>query len=1093
MVRTLSVHWLTSLKLVLLMTTFFSISMIAQDGTYTVSGSVTSLKNNTPLPGVTILVKGATTGAVSDFDGNYSIKAKDGDILEFSFVGFTTKTAIAAGQAVLNIALAEDTEQLDEIVVVGYGTQKRKNLTGSISKVSGKKLENLSIARVDDALVGRVSGVQIAATNPEAGGDPKITIRGVGSISGDSNPLIVVDGIALGTDADLLGSIDMNNVKSIEVLKDASSVAIFGSRGANGVIIVTSKEGVAGQTVFNYNTYTGVKWVPENEGYTGSAARWRDYLDEVKNDNLSQTDVAVRDDIDSKLDAGYARLAAADVIIDANGGEETDWQGTIIPGGVIQSHSFSATGGSEQSTYIASVGYLHDEGVLVDDDFKKYTAAAKLDTKSKNKKIKFGINLNGAYTDQKRNTDFVGPLRQSPWLPTSLNEETLALVNKYADRGNIIFGDAKVGDYPIERMFDDVFNFDGDDIERNADGTPKLYNTVFDPNITEDEGTPDNINTTGDNNALAKVAERNRTKKQMSIRASSYLEFKLAKGLKFKQTILGDYRHTNDRDIRGILFHQGREDNTERDERDQSRAHYGFESLLTYKRDLGNHSIDAVGGFSFDNYKYTRHDTDAEGFLDDFTTAISLANILTDTFTQFGEESLVSYFGRLNYDFDDRYLVSLSARTDGSSRFGANNRYGFFPAASVGWRISNESFLADSDLITGLKLRASYGISGSNAIDRDIFQSLYRFSNTLSTVSYDGETGVKVTTLSNPNLGWESLIEFNPGLDLEIANGLFSLGVDYYRRTSEDLILDLPIGSAYGVGTSLENVGKVQNSGFEVEASLRPFSSDNFSWTLSGLFTKNKNEVLNFGDTGQLISRIEDAKRPTEFITQVGGPISAFYGYVYDKEIPLQYIDAPFNVIGGHNQEVYVKDINGDGVLNSDDRTKLGDPYPDFQWSATNTFYIHDFDLSFMFQGSHGGEVRVSDIEYLKNEFKSSLAVADVDENFGLHNVPNRDFIVKRYFTSDHIQDASFVSLRNVSLGYTLPSDMVRKLNMSKVRIYLNGENLIYITADEYFGFNPEGSANYVSRNANTPVTAGYQRAALPIARTLSMGVNVQF
>ena len=1056
----------------------------AQDQ-YTLNGVVTIEAYQEPAVGVTILIKGTDTGTVTDFDGNYSIDVSSGDILEFSYLGFKTETIIISGQKSQDVILLEDTSALEEVVVVGYGTQKKKTVTSSISKVSGETLKNTKVARVEDALVGRVSGVQISAANTEAGGDPQIKVRGVGSITGNSNPLIVVDGIPLGTDSDILGTIDMNNVKSVDVLKDASSAAIYGSRGANGVISITMKEGVVGEPVFTYDTFLGTKWVPHNDGYTGTIGSHLNYLDQVKAGLESETDADIIADLTEKLNTGYANMAAAQVIADAAGGE-TNWQDVMMPGGVIKSHTFSASGGTEASKYSASVGYLHDEGVLLEDDFKRYNASINFDSKTKNKKVKFGAKIRANLTDQKRATDLYQLLRQASYNPTYITEDLLPYINTLGEnsRGVIDFTETEVGDYALERMFDHIWDY-GTDENGIRDGS-----IVLNPEQTGNLS----LNTTGDNSALAKALERNRTKEQSTVNASAYLDFKLAKNLNFKQRVTGEARNTIDRDIRSTLFHQNGSARAERDERSRTRKMFTVESTLRFKEEYGKHNIDAIAGYEYNKWFYTDHDTDATGFEDDTTTAISLANLDTNTLTRFGEDILVSYFGRFTYDFDDKYLLQTSIRTDGSSRFGRDTKYGVFPAVSVGWIASNESFLYDSEVISNLKLRLSYGLTGSNSIDNDVFQSLYRYQTTLSPVSYAGLSGTKDTTVANSNLGWESLVEYDFGLDVSLLNNAINVTADYYNRTSKDLILDMPIASAYGVATSLQNIGKVENTGFELEVNSNIYNRGDFSWSTTGTITTNENEVLDFGGADQLISRIEDAKRPTEFLTQVGGPISTFYGYVYDKEIPLHYLDNPFVTINGQAQRVYVKDLNGDGILNSDDRTVLGDPYPDFIWSLSNNFTYKDFDFSFMFQGSHGAQVRVSDLEYLKNEFKSGLDVeTDVTDTFNITNLEDSEFIKKRYFTSDHIQDASYVALRNINLGYTFPSDLTDRLKISRLRLYVTGENLLYLTHSGYFGFNPEGTMNYTSRNANTPVTAGYQRTGSPIPRTITMGLNLKF
>ena len=1072
MIKSFRSHWLKGLKLTMILSLLVNFSMLAQD-VYSVSGTVIETETNGPAPGVSVIIKGTSTGTVTDFDGNYTIEVASGDILEFQYLGFATESVIVTGQTTIDVSLKPDTESLEEVVVVGYGTQKAKNLTGSIAKVSGEKVAKSSVARVDDALVGRVSGVQIAATNPEAGGDTTINVRGIGSITGDTSPLIVLDDMDLGNDPDILGTINVNDIKSVEVLKDASAVAIYGSRGANGVIILTTKDGVSGKSTFTYNSYFGTKWVPHNDTYTGSLSSWSDYINSYEAEAFE-----IGGDFLDKWYEGKSRLAAAEIIAAAGGGE-TDWQAVMLPGGTIQSHSFAVTGGADKTTYSASIGYLNDEGVLINDGFKRYTANLKLKSKSKNDKLTFGLNINGSFTDQDKKTEnMTTMMRFSSWNPIYLTEESMPLINRANNTNDIYFAGSEVGDYSVERMYDNVFFVDGvGGLLTDANG-----------NVIIDNAGAGNLsmNTTSNTNAYAKVMERQNHKSQTNLRASASLSYKLAKGLTFKQTLKGDVKQTTQTDYRGVLYNRSIT-NSQRGIEDNKRTRFGNESLLTYKRDLKKHSINAVAGFSFDHWNYTWHESDSSiEYTDDFLRSINVADPTNDQVLVFyGEDKLISYFGRLNYAFDDKYLLTLTARTDGSSRFGEEQKFGFFPAASIGWRVSDEAFLADSDVISNLKLRASYGFSGNNSFGSLLDDNaLYSSLNTVVSSSYNGIAGVESTTLSNPNLGWERLREFSPGIDLALWNGKIDISADYYKRISDDLLLFEPLPLVTGASDVIGNIGEVENEGYELEVTTRIINNTDFSWDVTGQVSTNENTVTDFAGTQQQINQITNSKRAAEFLTEVGGPISTFYGYVYDSEVPIEDVDSPFSISHSQPNRVIVKDINGDGQIDADDRTVLGDPFPDFQWALSNNFSYKNFDLSFMFQGSHGLQVRTSDIEYLKNEFSSRTGLEAASEVF--------DQTVLRQYTSDYIKDASFVALRNVNVGYNFPSELINKINLSKLRLYVTGENLLYITADEYFGFNPEG-ASYTSDNANTGVTAGYQRGELPIAKAVNVGLNVEF
>lgn len=1047
---------------------------------YMLNGTVISGEDSMPIPGVNIIIVETTRGTSTDFDGNYKLEVSKGDVLQFSYVGFVTQLVTVKGESTIDIILKTDSNTLDEVVLIGYGDQKAKNITSSLTKVSSKDIEDLSVSRVEDALRGKVAGLRIQTVASEAGGDPKITLRGPGSITGSSSPLIVIDGVVIGTDADILGSIDNNNVESISVLKDASSVAIYGSRGANGVILITLKEGVSGKTRFSYDTFTGYRYTTNNDNFNTSISDERSRLNGLQGvvDQISASS-SNYDRVINDYNVAYAELEAMEFIASLGDGEK-NWQDEIFEGGIIQSHSFSARGGTELTNYAASIGYLEDEGVALEDKLTKFNARIKVDSKSKNKKIKFGGNLRVNYNDQVRlPTRFTDPLRQYGHIPLYLNEDHLNYITQ-SDPGDAgaLFENIGVGSYGFSRAFDHVFTIDPDNprsinIDPNT-GLPTVSN------LTSGGLT---LSTTKNVHPLVHYLERSRTKKQFTLNAATYFDVKLAKGLSFKQSLSGIFRHTKNNAADYLYGQENREQEAFREERRDERNQYSIESLLRYKKSVGSHNFNSLLGFEFTQRDFYRQQSEAIGYTDDFNDNIALADGGT-TYTDNASEKLVSYFGRLDYDYDGKYLVQLSARTDGSTRFGSNNRFGFFPAASVGWVLSSEEFLSSSDLVTFLKLRASYGVSGSNEISNNIYESLYRFEETFSSIGYDGDVGVKGVTLANSNLGWEKLVEFNPGIDITFGRGLVNLSFDYYTRTSEDLILFAPVAGVYGADNWLQNLGEVKNEGIEIEVGSRLYSSEKVRWSVSGQFALNRNEVVSLGSNEQIISRIDQDTRPTEFIARVGQPITSFYGWVYESEVPLEWVDNPFNRFNNDFARVYVKDLNGDGIIDDEDRTELGSPYPDFTWGFNSDFNFHNFDFAVQLQGSHGAEVRVADLDQL---YYASESAANPVSDF-----PDYDLTVHRRYTDDHIQDASFVAVRNIILGYSFPESLLSSLNISKLRVYMTGENLFYFTAAGYEGFNPE-AAGQTSDNANTALTAGYQRGDGPIVRTVSLGLNLQF
>ncbi|WP_283637057.1 SusC/RagA family TonB-linked outer membrane protein [Aquaticitalea lipolytica] len=1020
-------------KLALIIIMIFNVSLFAQ-GEYLLKGQVVSIKDTQPIPGVNVIIQNSTKGTTTDFDGNYEIEVKKGDVLLFSYIGFATQVVIINNQKELNISLVEDLNKLDEVVIVGYGTQKKSHLTGSISKVVNEGLDQIATARVDDALVGQVSGVNIQTTEGDAGSAPTIRIRGTGSLAGSSSPLIVVDGLAV--DEDFLGSLDMNDVDSFEVLKDAASSAIYGSRGANGVIMITTKKGKEGKTKFSFNTFTGRKEARQSEAYYFSVK------DEVARELADTGTLSSR--------AQYIQLLGID----------NDWQNIIFNGGTINNFAFSARGGSERTKFSVSLGYSQDEGVLIIDDYKKYNGRISIDSKLSDK-FTIGGTFSPSYTNRIR---FDGSthdiLRQSPWLPLYLDEHSIQFVNRLRENGR--WANAQIGDYAEQRMFDD---FDLNSMMPVASG-----------------GT--DISDTSNTNPAAKVLERDRRDLKFKLFGNFYAQYNITDDLTFRGSIGGDFQNTNNRRFIGEKSNNIGPSAIELTLADENVIHIVTEDYLSYNKTFGGHDVSAVAGFAAEKWDTSYKSITGAGYENEYIQTLSAATLINEKISLDYQRRLLSLFGRLNYAYEDKYLASLSFRRDGGSVFGPNNKYGNFPAASLGWVISKENFMRDSEVINNLKFRFSYGVTGNLNLDTgDDLIDNYPYMALLiaSTAVVDNNlvTGFDPINIANPFLQWERSIEINPGVDFGLFNNVVSGSFEFYKRNSDQLLLNNPISATTGFTEAIVNLGEVENRGFELELRTRNVSNENFKWTSTVLASVNKNELVSFGDSNGLIQNVDD-KRAAEWINLIGNPISSFYGWVVDRDIPLEYIINPYFPIGAQAQDVYVKDLNGDGLIDDDDKTILGDPYPDLIWSFTNEFEIGNVDVSFMFQGSHGAEVRNMGDQYLFNQFNSS-------QDFNTATTPNQGFIREKIFTNDIIQDASYISLRNVNIGYSFSKDFANKLGLSKARFYAAGQNLLYFTADNYTGFNPESIDN------TSPTTYGYQRAGSPIYRTISLGLNIEF
>ncbi|MBP1839461.1 SusC/RagA family TonB-linked outer membrane protein [Formosa algae] len=1029
-------------QLVLYVVLLLNTALFAQD----VVTGVVSDAQGAPIPGANVLVVGTSRGASTDFDGNFSLEVEEGEVLHFSYIGFVTKLVTVGENKTLNVILEEDLSELDEVVVIGYGTQKKSHVTGAVSKVVNDDLDQIAVSRVDDALVGQVSGVNIQSTDGEAGAAPTITIRGVGSMAGDSTPLIVVDGIIV--DSSFLGSLNMNDVESFEILKDAASSSIYGSKGSNGIIMISMKSGVAGKTRVNYSTFTGMKTARKSEAYGFTTQGWADMQME-DNGVLSQYTQA-------QLQIGTDR----------------SWQDVFFEDGTITNHSLSIRGGNDKTKFTMSMNYSEDEGVMLVDNYKKIGARLKVDSKL-NDKVSVGANFSPSYTNRRRFSENIHNVaRHQPWLPIYHTEQSLQYVDP-----NGAYADLQVGDYARQDHF-----------------------TIFD--LVGDDGINDiltNIGNSNNANPYARIVERNRTDKKFQLYGSLYAQYEILEGLTFKTSLSGSYNDTRRIDYMGT---QARESVTDAymQEISQKDNYIIFDNFFNYNKSFGKHDLGVTLGNSVESRNYFYSGFKGTGYTNDVVMQITNATAISEFDGFEWQKRGISYVSRLTYAYDNKYLASFSMRRDGSSIFGSDFKYGNFPAASLGWNIAKEDFMSESDVINNLKFRVSYGVTGNDrlntgATDPDANGSEATLSTGNILVDYypylallgaagnsyavDGSitAGFSPVNIANPGLKWERLVEINPGIDFGLLNNRITGSVDWYQRTSDQLLLNNPISVTTGFEGALVNLGEVKNEGWEFELRTKNISSEKFSWSTTVIATTNKNTLVDFADSDGQITSL-DPSRPAEWINLEGQPISQFYGYVVDKEIPLEYLDRPYRHVGAQSGLVYVKDLNGDGVLDEEDKTELGNPYPELIWSFTNEFSIGDFDFSFMFQGSHGAEVRnIADHYLFSNNNNRTI----------LEGTPDQEFLVDKYFTNSIVQDASYIALRNVNIGYNFPSETLDKLKLQGLRIYATGQNLIYETADNYTGWNPE------ALDKTSPTQSGYQRGGSPIYSTISLGLNLDF
>ena len=938
----------------------------------TVTGTVTSSADGLPLIGVTIRVKDTAGGTITDFDGNFSLEVEDDAILIFSYTGFKSQEIAVNGQSIINVTMSEDIAQLDEVVVIGYGTQKKSHLTGSVSKVENKNLDQIAVSRVDDALIGQVSGVNIQASSAEAGAAPTITIRGFGSVNADSGPAVVVDGVVVSSD--FLGNLDMNDIQSFEVLKDAASAAIYGSEGSNGVIMITTKSGKAGKTKFSYETFIGRKNAFESEGYKKSVADWA-----AK--ELAETNVLTNN-------TQYAQHIVQTTGIDR------DWQEVFFDGGNISSHSFSARGGSENTQFSASLRTLGDEGVVITDDYRLYSVKLKMDTRITDN-LKFGLSATPSYSKRRAlPTSIHNPIRQSPWLPIYHTEETLWYINRDA------YPDVGVGDYFLENH---------------------LRNIDIDPT---DEFGASRPRTSGDMNPYAQYVEREHYEYKTNLFGSTYLSYKIAEGLTAK-TSLGVTIENRKRTRYDGTKHHAQASRAAYQLQNRLSTRIISDNTLSYNKEIKKHSFNFLVGATFQKRQSENSVVEGTGFSNDLLKNLQGATSVSEFEEINIEKNKIGYFGRINYAFANKYLINASFRRDGSSVFGVDSKWGNFPAVSLGWNAHNEDFLSGGDFISRLKFRVSYGLTGNEnfSVGDDIINAYPYLAllNTSNAVTQGGiSPGIAARNIANTLLQWEASKEFNPGLDFGFMNNRITGSLDYYVRTSDKLLLENPVSYVTGFNGGIVNLGEVENSGFELELRTRNVTKGKLRWNTTLIASTNKNELISFGESDGAL--LEDGfGRNSQWINSIGNPISSFYGYVVDQELASEYWDSPYIPINGVAEDVIVRDLNGDGLITDEDKTILGDPYPDLIWSLTNEFIFGNFDFSIMIQGSQGAEVKNIGDQYFGTHWQGSTSDEQSVVEAGI--VPHPSFLQAKVLTDDVVQSAGYFSLRNVNIGYNFSSE----------------------------------------------------------------------
>ncbi len=1036
-----------------------------------VKGKITDGQTGEGLPGVSITIKGTSQGTTTNPLGEYSLKVADNKAtLVFSYVGYEAKEVFVGNQTTIDISLSADNKSLDEVVVVGYGSQKKGDITGAVAKYKNESMDEAPVSRIDQALQGKIAGVNIQNTASDAGADPKIRIRGVSSVNAGANPLVVVDGHPV---ADGLSFVNPADVESIEVLKDAASAAIYGSRGASGVILITTKTGKPEKTKYNVKYSTGIKTPYKAYDILSTSTYVKRLFDEAA---IRATDPAITAANNTIIAADRAAYVLENEII----GEETNWQDQALRTANVKSLQMNVSGGSANAKYYISGGYQNDQGMMYHSEYEKFNIQAKLNT-TLSKRVKLNINISPSFIKRERpGIEFNDFARWRTFHPVYLNEKTAAWV-----RENPLYADVLAGDYAQARYFANrTYSGLMPDGSTWTSGT-----TVVDPFATSNQQ-PKSV-----------LESRNFTNNDYRVLSSGDLNINILPGLDFK-TLASAYVNSTV----GLDF-------TKRSSAragDVNRGVYNnnlfldllSENTLTYNKQLKDHSFNLLAGFTAQTTKTNISRITGTDYPSDEITTLNtaLAVDLTNTFNTRNQIGLLSYLGRLNYGFRNKYLLSTSFRADGSSYFAKGNKWGYFPSVSLGWVLSEEKFLKEVNWLTTLKLRGSYGVTGNNRIVDFAFVDLlfnanYPLGAGTGTVT-SGQVPSK-TILSNPNITWERTFQYNGGLDLALFKNAVTIGLDIYQSKTDQLLLSQAAMAFTGVPQSWNNIGSLQNRGIELELSTINYKTKNLEWKTSANISRNQNKIIELGAETQLLNQGE---RTELYVSRVGGPLVQFLGYKTDgvwlsqtqiTESKLTSALANVFVPGG----LKIVDLNNDGKIDISDRTIIGNPYPDFIWGFTNNLKFKGFDFSFMLQGSQGGDLINGDPNY--NEVKRTVANFNTTDkwlsplNPGDGKTPYYLSGFNWMLTDYVVEDASYMALREIIAGYTIPKKFAKKIHLGSVRIYTTAQNLFYKTAKGYRGLNPE--ATFQSGVYVSPLIDGYQRGSFPINKSFRFGVDLSF
>ena len=989
----------------------------AQQQAKTVTGTVTDVSGE-PIIGANIRIKGTTTGTITDIDGNFSIEAEPQSVIEVSYIGYLTQETVINNQKSIRFLLKEDTKTLDEVVVIGYGVQKKADLTGSVANINTEKLNTQSNANIGQALQGKIAGVDIVSQGGAPGSGTRIMVRGIGTLN-NASPLYIVDGMNMNS----IDHINPNDIASIDVLKDASSAAIYGSRAANGVIIVTTKEGsnTEGKPIIDLSVNLGIS----------TASKFLDMLDAK---GWAEVTTIARQAIGKP---------ALDMATDLANKPDNDWQDIMFRPALMQNYDLSVKGGGKYSTYYTGLGYFNQDGIVKGTNYQRYNIQSKNDYKRGI--FSAGTNLIISFSHDK-------PLHQElrgGMIGTIL--QSVPTLEKYDDTREGGYGGT----------YGDVVNI------------PHPL-AIIDDNIMD------------------------RYNENVKIFANLYAQIELFKGLKYKLNLTPDFSFERYKNyLNKYDFGLATNSITQLTERQRRRRNILVENLLTFDRTFGEHKISALAGYTYQDSRFRHIQAYGEG-LPQGLEEIDAATTNRSNEGNSWRSVLTSILGRVFYSYQNKYLFTATIRRDGSSKFGKNNRYGYFPSFSLGWNVAEEKFMENVHWLDQLKLRGGYGVLGNQEIDN------YQYSSTITTgINYpDGNGGLLQgafpKNFANPDIKWEETAMTNVGIDFMAFNNRLSLTADYYVKNTKDILLTVPIPiSSGGANDPIRNAGKIRNNGFEFNLGWMDQPNPDISYGINLIGSFNKNKVIAMGSESGSIKGGSTNQNITTSETKAGYPIGGYWlistaGYFNSQEEVDAYAkDGKKIQPAAEPGDIKFVDANNDGVINDDDRVFQGSPFPDFTFALNGNMRYKNFDLSIGLQGVLGNKIYNATRQTLEDVTKGSNFLASCLDYWTPENKnashprltwddPNRN---TRAESDRYLENGSYLRLRSVQLGYTFPQTWFKGA-IQHARVYINAENLFTITS--YSGYSPDVNAD----NANY---RGFDNFIYPTNRTFMLGLNVTF